>query len=336
MTSHQKGLWVVIGLIFLLILYKLYLLYFYSPNLPGITQNPKFIYDQSYPKDSITQCKIVKVNIADSLIFQSNLAIPPKIISNILKYRNKIKFFLNNEDFQNIYGIDKIYPQIQHCLDFSLPNTNKINLNTADSTQFALFLPSYLAARIHKYRLKKQAFTSWNELNTIYGLENKHLLLLKHFTYLDTTLSVNSHNSHISKPPKIIKFNLNTADSLQLEKLPKIGPKMASRIIKFRNLLPYFIDYSQLNDIYGMNDTILSVLKEYTFLEKMSNYKPKNLNLLDYSELAKHPYIGKQNAKLIVNYRNMHGNFQKWHDLDNIKELQLKQKTFLYEYFVIE
>ncbi|GIV44184.1 MAG: hypothetical protein KatS3mg035_1307 [Bacteroidia bacterium] len=332
MTSRQKGIWFFIGLIIIGLILKLYDVVFYTVDLQGIPKKEKFFHYTSTPDSGFT-CQLTSINLADSLTLLNNLHLKPYLISNILKYRNKIKFFISEKDFLKVYGIEKIYPKIHHCIVFELPQKAKININSADSIELSHFLPHYLASRIFKYREKKGNFKNWQEIHTVYGLDSSHIFLIQHFCYLEP---IENHKKNDKPFKKKNIFNLNLADSLQLEKLPRIGPKMAARIIKYRNLLPYFIDYAQLSEVYGMNDTIIDILKKNTFLEKPQNFQPYNLNELEYQALSKHPYIGKQNAKILVNYRNMHGNFRSWEDLKNIKELQLQKEVYLKQYFTLQ
>ncbi len=334
MTSSQKGLWFFVGLVSIFVVYKIYSSFFNIADIQGITQKEKSSY-QNFSSDSIFHCQLTNINSADSITLINNLGLKPYLVSNLLKYRRKIKFFVHEKDFIKIYGIEKVYSKIQNCISYELPNLPKISINTADSLELSEFLPNYLASRIYKYREKKGGFKNWEEIQKIYGLDSIHFILLQHFCYLNPIENSYPKNSTF-KEKKHEKFNLNLADSSQLEKLPRIGPKIASRIIKFRNLLPYFIDFQQLSDVYGMNDTILDILKKNTYLEKPNDFNPFNFNELDYQALSKHPYIGKQNAKLLINYKNMHGKFHSWEDFKKIKELNLKNENYLKVYFNVE
>lgn len=331
MSSFQKGIWIFLTLIAIFTGYKLLIFYYNTVELEGMKKNHSYSDNLI---DTTLQCATTSINFADSLTLLQNLAIPPYLVSNILKYRSKIKFFVSEKDFQKVYGISKVYSRIQHCISYQLMDKPKINLNSADTNDLATFLPNYLSNRIFKYRKKIGGFTDWKEFYQVYGLDTHHIVLLQHFGYLGAINNQNNRTLSQSKN-QLQKFNLNLADSTQLEKLPRIGPKIASRIIKYRNLLPFFINFEQLHEVYGMNDTIVNIVKERTYIEKPKDYKPLNFNELDYFQLSKHPYIGKQNAKILMNYKNMHGNFHSWEDLKKVKELQLKNIHYLQQYFII-
>lgn len=209
-----------------------------------------------------------------------------------------------------------------------------IHINNEDSFAIhqKLHLPLPLAARIVKYRKKIRFFQNEAQLKQVFSIHKywQNIAPCVLFTLPDTT---QKNISYPKKKQSFTPFNLNDADSAQLEKLPKIGPKFASRIIKFRNLLPFFVHLDQLQQVYGMNDTILQVLKERTFIHPPPSISKININQATYSELAKHPYIGKQNAKLITNYRQMHGNFHSLESLKNIRETDFPQWKWLPFYF---
>jgi len=56
--------------------------------------------------------------------------------------------------------------------------------------------------------------------------------------------------------------NINTADTVQLEKLPRVGPKMAQRIIEFRKTNGGFKKLQDLMKVKGIGQKIYDQLKD--------------------------------------------------------------------------
>ncbi len=57
------------------------------------------------------------------------------------------------------------------------------------------------------------------------------------------------------------KININTGDAEELKKLPRIGPKMAQRIIDFRNEHGEFKKLEELLNVKGIGPKTFATLK---------------------------------------------------------------------------
>jgi DNA uptake protein ComE-like DNA-binding protein len=111
---------------------------------------------------------------------------------------------------------------------------------------------------------------------------------------------------------------LNTADSVALEKLYKIGPKLACKIVAYRNKLGGYHKLYQLVEIYGFQEDYLYDLKEQVYINP-NKIKKININTCPIEQLQQHPYFKYTLSKQLVNYREQHGLFQDINDLKNIK-----------------
>lgn len=127
---------------------------------------------------------------------------------------------------------------------------------------------------------------------------------------LDTAPSINQ--SSLKRIP------FSEADSVTLQIVPGIGPAMASRIIKFRESLGGMHSKNQKQDVYGLKEEVADGIWEYIDFESGISKKVQ-INEWDVSELAKHPYIGYGEAKVIVANRNQHGKYTNADDLLNVK-----------------
>ena len=137
--------------------------------------------------------------------------------------------------------------------------------------------------------------------------------------YTDTlpyNLTANSYEKYTPKQNGII-FDINYADTLDLQMLRGIGPTFARRICKYRDKLGGFVRLNQLKEVYGMTDTLYnSIIKQL----KITAFEPKkiNINSVNIKELTKHPYIDYYLAKRIIEFHNSYGEFKNVYDLKKV------------------
>lgn len=116
---------------------------------------------------------------------------------------------------------------------------------------------------------------------------------------------------------KSIIIAVNTADSAAWETLPGIGPTLAARLVRFREKLGGFYSIAQVAETYGLPDSTFKKIQASLRLDSGS-LKKLNINQMDERSLAQHPYIRYKLARLIVQYRSVHGPFSQPGDLYNI------------------
>lgn len=116
---------------------------------------------------------------------------------------------------------------------------------------------------------------------------------------------------------KLLVVDINKADSAAWEALPGIGPTLAARIIRFREKLGGFYIITQVAETYGLPDSTFNKIQPSLRLDSGS-LKKLNINQMDEKSLAQHPYIRYKLARLIVQYRSVHGPFSLPEDLYNI------------------
>lgn len=117
--------------------------------------------------------------------------------------------------------------------------------------------------------------------------------------------------------PVLILIELNRADSLQLIEVRGIGAILASRIIRYRNLLGGYYAVSQLKEVYGMREENFTAVAPFLAVDS-SLVKPFNINFSTVQELGRHPYVGYRSARMVVKLRDKTGKFASPDDLSSI------------------
>ena len=98
----------------------------------------------------------------------------------------------------------------------------------------------------------------------------------------------------------IPRIDINKADSAAFETLPGIGPYFASKMVFYRTSLGGYSHPEQLMDIYHFDREKYDGLKD---LITCSRPVPYPIWTLPERDLARHPYITKDEAHSIVLYR---------------------------------
>lgn len=111
---------------------------------------------------------------------------------------------------------------------------------------------------------------------------------------------------------KIIE--LNTADSALLETLPGIGPVLAARTIKYRNLLGGFASVAQLREVYGLREETYIIIEPLVSADTLLIEKIE-INNADFAALLRHPYLERYDATSLLRYRELSGRIKGMHDI---------------------
>jgi DNA uptake protein ComE-like DNA-binding protein len=129
--------------------------------------------------------------------------------------------------------------------------------------------------------------------------------------YSEASPVINDINTSYRENPapqnaQVTKLNLNTCDSLMLEKLPGIGFILSARIIKYRNLLGGYSDKSQLNEVYGLSAETYALIENRVFADS-SEINRININKAAYRDLIRHPYFEAAEVTSIIKYKEIIG-----------------------------
>jgi competence ComEA-like helix-hairpin-helix protein len=228
---------------------------------------------------------------------------------------------INIQQFKALDSLDK---STSNSEDFTTQDPFEFNPNSATAEELKqLGFTDKNIATLQNYLNKGGKIKSVEDLKKIYGIDEKLVTKLTPFLLFEKQQE-NSNSKHLidtlnyAKKEKIQVLEINTADSVSLVKLYRIGPKLAAKIIAYREKLGGFLNLHQLTEIYGFDEDILYDLKDKITVDA-SKAKLINLNTITEEELKNHPYFKYKLARVITNYRNQHGKYNSYNDLLKIK-----------------
>jgi competence protein ComEA len=177
-----------------------------------------------------------------------------------------------------------------------------------------------LSNRIINYRTKGGNFATKKDLKKIYGMDSVFFRKLSPYIKLPETITraKSVFKLEVKEKPLATRFDLNTADTSQLVKIYGIGFKLAKRIITYRSKLGGFVTSNQLNEVYGLDSTVVTELFRKSFISESFQPTRINVNTATEKSLAGHPYVKYKLAKAITAYRAQHGPFGTIDDLKKI------------------
>ena len=119
--------------------------------------------------------------------------------------------------------------------------------------------------------------------------------------------------------------DINKADTTAWMALPGIGSKLANRIVAFREKLGGFYRLEQVQETFGLKDSVFQQILPRLTLAPPS-LRQLNINTASLDELKSHPYIRYPLANAIVQYRQQHGAYQ---SPDELRKLVMMDEASL-------
>jgi DNA uptake protein ComE-like DNA-binding protein len=135
--------------------------------------------------------------------------------------------------------------------------------------------------------------------------------------------------------PRVTNLELNSADSASLEGLPGIGPVLAARIIKYRNLLGGYAKVDQLKEVYGLPEETYNFISGRLTADS-SVVKKIRINSADYKQMIRLPYFSKQEVSAILKYRELGGRINSMDDLIDNKLIAKEKADKIRPYLVFD
>jgi DNA uptake protein ComE-like DNA-binding protein len=105
------------------------------------------------------------------------------------------------------------------------------------------------------------------------------------------------------KPGKFV--DLNTADTIELMRIPGIGPVRAKHIVEYRRALGGFHSIAQVHEAYDLPEH----LGDWVHIGN-PRVKELPINKVSLSQLRTHPYLTFYQARAIIELRKREGNIR--------------------------
>ena len=194
---------------------------------------------------------------------------------------------------------------------------------------------------IKNYEKRGGKFYKKEDLKKIYSISKEEYKILEPFIVIPEnkkskpepkqkkTKQKSKYNPVTKTKPLIIE--LNSVDSIQLIKLPGIGPVFSQRIIKYRDLLGGFFSSKQLMEVYGIDSSKFKKISSFIRIDT-SIIKKININEASFKKILKHPYINFEMTKQIVNSRKLkkYDTFQEFQEKNMLINDSIFKKIFPY------
>ncbi len=271
------------------------------------------------------------------------LGVPARVAQTIQRYRERGGRFRSADDLGKIYTLppevfERLKPYVrigqgQPLAAYRGKDSRArpaaemfpFDPNTASREDLLrLGLQPALAERLLRYREKGGVFRQKSDFQKLYGLSEADYTRLEPYITIaqpeaiaavrPAAYSGGASGSNAFGPKPI---DINTADVHAWTNLPGIGNARASSILKFRDRLGGFLSAEQVGETFGLPDSVFQQIRPWLRVETPI-YRKIDLNSATEKDLAAHPYINYQQARLIVAYREQHGPYKKPDDIRRI------------------
>ena len=171
---------------------------------------------------------------------------------------------------------------------------------------------------LRNYQKSGGYFKQKEDLKRCYAFGDDFYNKIKNYVSIPKIKKPQNNKQPITNSQQLIE--LNQADSLQLISIKGIGPFYSKQILKYRKQLGGFLNYNQFSEIWGLDKLDVENLQKQTIIDTFYIRKI-NINLATIETFRKHPYINYKEAKMIVNFKNQHGDFSSVKDIQKIKPI---------------
>lgn len=190
---------------------------------------------------------------------------------------------------------------------------------------------------ITNYVSKGGRFRKKEDLQKMFVISPEHYAALLPYIYVTDQgkRDTNYLKSHYMPKASLVVVDINTADTIELDKIKGIGPAFARRIYKYRERIGGFYKKEQLLEVFGL-DTIK--YKEISGQIRLSDRPLTKIpvNTIEFENLSRNPYLKFKEVNAIIQFRKQHGNYANIADLKKVVILSAETVEKLAPYISFE
>lgn len=198
-----------------------------------------------------------------------------------------------------------------------------------------------MAATTVKFLSKGGSFNKPEDLLKIYGMDTSIYERIKTQVQFPSSQDYGTHGKEMPNEENLTleshviqNVALNSSTVQDWKQLPGVGSSYAYRIVNFREKLGGFHSIEQINEVYGLPDSLLGKIREYLIVD---DFQPTiKINTYSKDELAAHPFMDFKTAGLIVTFRKQHGRFNDFRDLQKMFGIDKKTLDKLQAYLIYD
>jgi competence protein ComEA len=171
------------------------------------------------------------------------------------------------------------------------------------------------AKSIVNARAKGFVYRNVGDLQETFNVDKELIASLQDYIKFDKEPS--NYSNQTFAPRQIANIEINSADSLAWEQLPRVGAMTITKIFKHKKSLGGFHHTEQLVDDKVIADSIFTIIKPYLNVDP-SRIVKININTAQYRDLIKHPYFDSKTITVLQRYIAQHGRLKDPKDIRKI------------------
>jgi competence ComEA-like helix-hairpin-helix protein len=174
------------------------------------------------------------------------------------------------------------------------------------------------AQAIARYTEKGGQFYKKEDVKKMYTISPEMYARLEPHIRIERSDTVRNFPLRERYTPRVLAiFEINTADTLQLQEIRGIGPAFARRIATYRERLGGFYHIKQLREVYGIDSLKYEQIKPQLRVEA-TGLRMIHINTAAFEDLKNHPYLTYKQVGAIIQYRKQHGKYGSFADLKKV------------------
>ncbi|WP_157262533.1 ComEA family DNA-binding protein [Pedobacter sp. PACM 27299] len=176
------------------------------------------------------------------------------------------------------------------------------------------------AQAILNYRVKGGVFRLPSDLKKMYTIAPELYQQLEPYIQI---VPVEKGADHRDRPAQNFPVKekvvvaLNTADTLELDRIYGIGKVFARRIVAYREKIGGFYKKEQLLEVFGIDSLKYEEIKDQVSVNP-ALLRMIHINTASAADFNRHPYLSYQQVNAVIAYRKQHGNYSNIADLNKV------------------